>query len=127
MIEVTCTKSDSLILPIDGGKRVDLLDITVSWGVRPEDQWHGYRVGVERIENLLAQIRKSKSVLTTKTLVGKLQELDYLDYRYGVCQQSLDEGICQEAIIIPGSDGHKCPKCGWVGKPYWQAGTRRQR
>lgn len=42
-------------------------------------------------------------------------------YPYGQCKR------CKEAVEIPGSDGYKCSKCGWVRVEIFHTTSKKVR
>lgn len=99
---------------------LELINIEVVWGAKPSDKWQGQLVRDPDVLRVLDKIKKS-SVLGAKTYAAKLDRLNFLDYRFGACQQTFTtEGgkkyPCNAPLIYPGLDGWKCSRCGWIHK-----------
>lgn len=105
----------------DGNLTVlQLIDIHVIWGNRDGEQWRGTLVKDPGVLAILEKIKKKSSSQSAKLYASKLPQLIFLDCRYGICDAVIDAHhadsryVCNAPIVIPGVDGYKCSKCGWI-------------
>lgn len=119
---------------------LEMLDIEIVWGSKPSDRLNIRLPKEPEVTSILAKLKKkAPSILSAKAYAHKLSELTFLDYRYGACEKMLtgeEKGTrypCNAAIVIPGLDGYKCSKCGYVFRADFlslvttQAGKKRRK
>lgn len=99
-------KTTNTIKVVRNEIETQLIRVEINWGT---GEFIKELPKAVKVIEILEKIKEKKSPITAKTLSQKLNELEYWDYRFGVCKK------CKGAIAIPGLDGYKCgDKCGWV-------------
>lgn len=103
---VVKVKTTNTVKVIHDEIETQLMQVEINWGT---GEFSRELPKVTKVIEILEKIKEKKSPITAKTLSQKLNEMEYWDYRFGVCKK------CNGAIALPGLDGYKCgDKCGWV-------------